>query len=160
MAARQTPPPDPRGGDVNRVEPSFRGTAEPDARAGQSTPKATRSDAANSAKHLSGFSAGLGAWLIAAPFLLGYEFTGAVSNDVVCGLIVLALGALRYSKPLENVWASWTNAGIGAWLVIAPFVLLPYSYGAFWNDLAVGVLLILTGAGSALASARYARGTR
>jgi VIT1/CCC1 family predicted Fe2+/Mn2+ transporter len=157
MAARQTPPPDPRGADVQRVDPQFRGTAGPDTRPGHPPPGKSPAAAASSAKHLSGFSAGLGAWLIAAPFLLAYEFPGATTNDIVCGLLVLVLGITRYAKPLSNVWASWTNAGIGAWLVAAPFVLLPYSFGTFWNDIAVGLLLVVTGASSALATARYAR---
>jgi hypothetical protein len=165
MAAKHTPPPDPRGADVERAEPQFTGTARTgtpktatgEPRGGPTAVRHTPDDAARSAKSISGFSAGLGAWLIAAPFLLGYEFTGPLANDVVCGVLVLALALMRFGKPLANVWASWTVAGIGFWLILAPFVLLPYDYSAFWNDVIVGALLVLTGAGSALATGRGLR---
>lgn len=37
---------------------------------------------------------GLGAWLVAAPFVLAYPLTGAMWNDVLVGLVVLALTGL------------------------------------------------------------------
>jgi VIT1/CCC1 family predicted Fe2+/Mn2+ transporter len=160
MAAKHSPPPDPRGADVQRAEPQFTGTAKTstgDLRGGPTAVRNTPSAPATSARHLSGFSAGLGAWLIVAPFLLGYELVAPMANDVVCGVLVLALAVTRYSKPLANVWASWTVAGIGAWLIFAPYVLAPYEFGAYWNDLVVGALLVLTGASSALATGRGLR---
>lgn len=120
---------------------------------------ASRDNAAKSVKHLSGTVAGLGAWLIIAPFVLPYFASPEIVfpapyNDVVCGILILILGALRWSKPLDNVWASYTNAGIGAWLVIAPFVLAPYSFGATVNDVVIGLLVIALSIASAGATKR------
>ncbi|CUH40572.1 SPW repeat [Jannaschia seosinensis] len=142
MAERRTTPPNPRGAEREQVPPPGGAAVH---RADPST-----------AKHMAAFSAGLGAWLILAPFLLGYDTAGALWNDVVCGIIVLGLGILRYTKPLENVGASYTNAGVGFWLLFAPFFLLPYEVAAYWNDIVVGALLIITGLGSALAARRAA----
>ncbi|PRY94850.1 SPW repeat-containing protein [Hasllibacter halocynthiae] len=113
-----------------------------------------RENAAQTVKHLSGTIAGLGAWLIIAPFILPYFAAPdivipAPYNDVVCGVLLLILGAIRWGKPLDNVWASYTSAGIGAWLVIAPFVLAPYSFGATVNDIVIGLLAIVLGIASA-----------
>lgn len=150
MANQTTPPRDPS------VHTTSTSTATGTTTADRAHPVGD----ASSAKHASGFSAGLGAWLVIAPFLLGYITPASFWNDIVCGLIVLALGVLRYGKPLENVWASWTNAGIGAWLVIAPFVLLPFDAGALWNDVVVGILLILSSTASAMAVSRSPRTAR
>lgn len=125
-------------------------------------------------------NAGIGAWLILAPFLLGYAALGpALWNDVVCGLWLVVAGLTRAGGTRKNEWLSWTNAGFGAWLVIAPFV-LGYAArvgttaegaaaadpgivgsvnvtGAIWNDVVVGILVAILGVYSALQTRRAVR---
>jgi hypothetical protein len=43
---------------------------------------------------LTAVTLGLGLWLVAAPFLLGYPLTVAMWNDLLVGLVVLALAGL------------------------------------------------------------------
>lgn len=110
----------------------------------------TRSDTAKSyakgeVKTASGINLTLGAWLVIAPFLLGAT-APATWNDVLAGLAVLALAGTRIAKPAASTTSiSWINLSIGVWLIIAPFVLGYSSQVAIWNDVIVGVLLVMFG---------------
>lgn len=107
-----------------------------------------------SAKIATNTNIGIGVWLILAPFVLGYSGLPApMWNDVVCGVLIVVLGGIRTSGILQNVGLSYTNAGIGAWLIAAPFV-LGYSNlpAPMWNDIAVGVLVLVLGIWSAQAT--------
>lgn len=98
---------------------------------------------------LSGINLVLGAWLIMVPFLFGAP-AAALWNDVVVGALVLALAGVRVSKPTSGTKsASWINAAIGLWLIVAPFVLGYGTGGPMWNDVIVGVLILAFGACSA-----------
>jgi hypothetical protein len=103
---------------------------------------------------------GTGVWLVLAPFILGYAaFAAPLWNDIVCGALIIVLGGVRRSGIMRNVGLSYTNAGIGAWLIIAPWV-LPYEglQPAIWNDVVVGILVLIMGIWSASAT-RSAAGT-
>lgn len=72
----------------------------------------------------SGLNLIAGLWLIIAPFLLNYgDLREALGNDIIIGIIVAALAAIRISGAYQAAWLSWTNFVLGAWLIIAPFVL-------------------------------------
>jgi hypothetical protein len=51
---------------------------------------------------LAAVTLGLGIWLVAAPFVLAYPLTGAMWNDVLVGLVVLALTGLGTTAPVED----------------------------------------------------------
>ncbi len=113
--------------------------------------------AVKTVKLASGTNAGIGVWLVLAPFVLGYSaLQGPLWNDIITGVIIAALAMIRFGSPLGSVWASWTNAGIGAWLVIAPFVLGGYVVPATWNDIVTGVLVVILAVVSAQATPRGA----
>ena len=129
----------------------------------------------------SGVNLGTGIWLIIAPFILGYSMLRpAVWNDVVVGILVAILAGARIGGPLRHPGYSWFNAGIGVWLIIAPFI-LPYrmlaatvgtaatdtaattanvavagvanvGHIATWNDVICGVILLILGVISASAT--------
>jgi hypothetical protein len=64
----------------------------------------------------------LGAWLIVSPWLLGFsKETTTMSNMVVIGvaLIAVALGAIF----VPQAWEEWTEAALGLWLMVSPWVL-------------------------------------
>ncbi|MDJ0388424.1 SPW repeat protein [Roseomonas sp. E05] len=132
-----------------------------------------RTSSTGALRWASGINVVAGLWLIAAPFLLGYSaIPAALWNDIVCGVLIAALAALHLRSPTRGQGLSWTVAGIGAWLVLAPFI-LPYDTlmeqvgaapnvaapepmgpgqadnAAFWNDIIVGVVAMLLGAWSA-----------
>lgn len=101
-----------------------------------------------------------GLWLLAAPFVLGYSAVGAaVSNAIIVGLVVLGLAWYRTANPARALSASWTNAVLGGWLIVAPFV-LGYSAtaAAVTNDIIVGLVVLTLGAVSAIAGNKLSAG--
>lgn len=79
----------------------------------------------------------VGAWLTAAPGLLGYG-DPARSNDHVFGPLAATVGltaAFGATRPLR-----WLNLPIGLWLVAAPWV-LGYGRVELVNSILVGVAL-------------------
>lgn len=106
----------------------------------------------------SGTNIAAGVWLLAAPFVLGYGgITAAVTNSIVVGLVVLSLAWYRTANPSRTMGASWTNALLGGWLIVAPFV-LGYSAttAAVTNDIIIGLVVLSLGTASALAGRRLA----
>ena len=117
----------------------------------------------------SGINIVAGLWLIIAPFVLGYvDIRAALWNDIVVGIIVAAFAVARVARPLMNPSLSWINAVLGLWLIVAPFA-LGYGRGvdaealaaegfvgaaptAMWNDIIVGVIILVLGAWSALSA--------
>lgn len=103
----------------------------------------------------SGINAIAGIWLIVAPFLLGYsdDSDNALWNDVIIGIAILVIAAIRVFGAYRAAALSWLNAVLGAWLILAPFI-LDYSEHdtPLWNDIIVGVIVLVAGAWSALAS--------
>jgi len=123
-------------------------------------------------------NAGIGAWLILAPFLLGYAaIDAALWNDVVCGAWLVVAGLARAGGTRRNEWLSWTNLGFGVWLILAPFALgyeveaaeaviegegvvganpvvgadgVANVTGAYWNNVAVGILVAVLAAYAAM----------
>ena len=106
-------------------------------------------------KTASGLNLVLGIWLLIAPFLLGNSGGGALAmwNDMVVGVIVLILAWIRFANPASATGLSWTNAVLGLWLILAPFI-LGYSgtAAALWNDIIVGIAVAVFGTWSALAT--------
>lgn len=108
----------------------------------------------------SGINVVLGLWLVIAPFLLGYSgLTAALWNDVLIGALIAILAGIRTAKPLQQEGISWTNVVLGAWLIVAPFVL---GYGAAQaesaarvaqsNDIIVGLVVVVLASWSGIAS--------
>jgi hypothetical protein len=97
---------------------------------------------------------GTGVWLVIAPFVLGYAALQApLWNDIVCGALIVVLAGIRRSNISRNEGLSYVNAGIGAWLIIAPWILAYGDYQpAIWNDVAVGILVLIMGIWSASAT--------
>ena len=86
-----------------------------------------------------------GAWLLAAPFVLGYPHhyprEPALANDLVIGVLVLTLSAAHTGRWQTNRWASRGVLVLGLWLLLAPGVL------GYWHRLMVAVASdMITGA--------------
>ncbi len=90
----------------------------------------------------------LGAALILSPWMAGYfDSTPATANAVLVGIALMAttLGAMLAPK----VWEEWTEAALGLWLMLSPWV-LGYSmvqsamFVAAFGGLAVLVLSLWT----------------
>ncbi len=100
----------------------------------------------------------LGAWLIAAPFMLYSGVGSALGNDIVVGVLVVIFALVAIAS--RAAWASWINVALGVWEIIAPFA-LGYSgtTAAVTNDIIVGVAFIVFGLISALSARSAAVGT-
>ena len=124
----------------------------------------TREERRREAVHwLSGTNIVLGVWLFIAPFAVGYTvLEPAVWNDMVIGATIFILALIRTMAPLQYEGISWTNAVLGGWLIIAPFILGYSAFdsagqdvnttGAIWNDIVIGVIVLALAAWSAQAS--------
>jgi len=93
-------------------------------------------------KTASGLNVVAGIWLILAPFILGYaNLVPAFWNDVVVGILLVVLAGIRVANPNQYVGLSWTNLGLGIWLILAPFILDYAVYATpMWNDIMVGIV--------------------
>ncbi len=99
----------------------------------------------------SGVNILLGLWLIIAPFVLTYAQASALWNDIIVGVLVIVFASASLSGP-RNAWFSWLNAALGLWLVAAPFALTYIELAAFWNDIILGVVILILAAWSASAA--------
>lgn len=76
---------------------------------------------------------------------------GSTANGIIFGIIVAILAATRFSGA-TGPWASWIDALIGVWMIISPWV---YHYAGeawMWNSIVVGIIMVVLGVWSALAS--------
>jgi predicted signal transduction protein with EAL and GGDEF domain len=114
------------------------------------------SNAKSSARTASGLNLLAGAWLIIAPWALGYsQVSAAVWNDVIVGATIVILAGIRTATPDRYTGVSWTNVVLGVWLLVAPFILVYSAGGApVWNDIIVGILVVSLGWVSAANTAK------
>ena len=85
-------------------------------------------------------SAALGIWLMLAPFEFGSVGAAAHSDHLIGALIVTA--AVIALADVGRA-ARFINMLFGAWIIAAPWILDGATAGAKWNDLIVGILVIL-----------------
>jgi hypothetical protein len=112
------------------------------------------------AKSLSWLVAVAGLWEVLSPFILGYSaITVALWNAIIVGVVLIVLAAwaalseqVRLDRNLE-----WINAVLGVWLILSPFA-LNYStvVTALWNNIIVGVVVIVLAAWAATTFGRPA----
>lgn len=84
----------------------------------------------------------LGVWVVLSPWALGYQDTRvAMVNALVVGLalIAAALGAIF----VPRAWEEWTEVVLGAWLVMAPWVLgFSMLYQATLSTVVTGLVIV------------------
>jgi hypothetical protein len=93
----------------------------------------------------------LGLWLAVSPWALSYahEATPAWNAHVVG--VVIAVAALAALAAFQK-WEEWVNAALGAWLIVSPFLLGFSAIGAaLWNQLIVGLVVLVLAAWAAMA---------
>lgn len=90
----------------------------------------------------------VGGWLTVSPWLVGSNGSTALRwSNLAVGVLLVALGALRVSRPATPRGPA-ISFGLGAWTIVAAFV-LSFQNGAtgtapLWNAIACGA--VLTGA--------------
>lgn len=112
-------------------------------------------EAASIAQLPSGLNVLAGMWLILAPSALGYRESGsdAMWNDSIIGAGIALLALVRVTSPRATAELSWVNFVLGAWLIVAPFVLGygagPNAFAATSNDIIIGLVVLVLAAWSA-----------
>jgi SPW repeat len=108
----------------------------------------------NQVRWASGINVIAGLWLIISPFVLSYTgLQGALWNDVILGIVIAALAAIRVAGAMDQPWLSWVNVVLGAWVIISAWVLgFVDTPAALWDNVIVGVIVLIVAAWSALAS--------
>ena len=85
-------------------------------------------------------SALLGVWLMAAPDILGSQGAAADSDHLVGALVVTiaTIALAEVARPLRLL-----NILAGLWFVAAPWLLEGATTTSRWNDVIIGVVLVL-----------------
>jgi uncharacterized membrane protein len=84
--------------------------------------------------------AALGIWLMVAPTVLGSRGATA-ANDQLIGALVVTFAAIGFGEAPRA--ARLVNIPLGVWLIVAPWLLRDVSSAVRWNDVAVGLLVVL-----------------
>ncbi len=99
-----------------------------------------------------------GVWEILAPFILGFAVVPAgLWNNVIVGVVLIILGA--WAALTANIGTArtldWIAAVVGLWLIVSPFILgTAVITAAIWNDIIVGIIVLILGAWAAMAAPR------
>ncbi len=80
----------------------------------------------------------LGIWLFISAFTWPHS-SAQMTNTWVMGVITVIVGIVSIGAP------SWRyiNTIVGAWLIISSFALRRVTRGTFWNNLLVGIAILL-----------------
>ena len=84
-------------------------------------------------------TAGLGAWLVAAPPTFGDVAPAMVASDVVSGAVLVMLGLASLSWRLAPL--RWASALVGIWVMFAPLVFWTDNAAVYVNGTLVGALV-------------------
>ena len=99
----------------------------------------------------------LGIWVIISPFVLGFaSIPQAMWNNVGAGIVVAALALTQTGSPRQSGW-SWANVILGAWLIISPFALAFATTTAVWNNVILGIIILIVGLTNAAVTHAHAR---
>ncbi len=83
----------------------------------------------------------LGAWLIASPWIFGYDgISMALWDSVIIGALIVIFAAARYATPLGG--ASWPSVVLGLWTIASPWVFGFVGAGR-WNSVVLGIIVAL-----------------
>lgn len=103
------------------------------------------------ARITSGINILLGIWLLASPWVFGYQAAGsaAVSNSVIIGALIAILAAANSFAHHTRTGPNWINVLLALWTMISPLV---YGYTANTGGLGDNIVLAILVAGFAICS--------
>jgi len=98
-------------------------------------------------KHVVQINVLLGAWLIVAPFILGYSGSMVeLGNDISIGLVLVGCSWWILAAMRGQLGATTLQLLGGLWLVAAPFYFHYEKLSrAYTNDVIAGVLVVMVG---------------
>jgi uncharacterized membrane protein YkgB len=83
----------------------------------------------------------LGIWLCISPWALRFDLEPAATRAaVVSGILIILAEIVTLS--VFRAWEEWINALLGAWLMVAPWVLGITALAAKANFIVVGLLVL------------------
>ncbi len=102
----------------------------------------------------SGLNIIAGIWLIISPFVLRFSQMNTIRNDdIIVGIIVAVLAAIRAFGAYQAAWLSWINLLLGIWVFISAFIFTSMATPMpFWNSIILGIIVFILGGWSALSS--------
>jgi SPW repeat len=97
----------------------------------------------------------IGFWLIISPWAVGARGGAAMTEDVIVGVVIVAVALWSLSAPLTMTAPGWINLVLGIWMLIAPWAIgyVRFATGPATNDTIMGILVIVF-AGIRIASGR------
>jgi hypothetical protein len=106
---------------------------------------------------ISGLNLLAGIWLFVSAFVV-LAHTPLAVNNVICGVIVIVLAAIRFFAADAGDWISWVNALVGVWVVCSPWGVMGVVPGGptpamMVNNGLTGAAIVLFGLWSTMATA-------
>ena len=97
-----------------------------------------------------------GLWLLISPWVLGYTDVGnATTNDVVLGIVIAIIAAIRMWGSWSAAWLSWLNVVLGIWVIASPRILgYTTNNAALWDNVIFGIVVVILAGWTAITEAR------
>jgi hypothetical protein len=95
-----------------------------------------------------------GIWILISPFVLAFQHVnGAMTNNVIFGIVIGLLALYRFMNPAMNAGVSWLNVLFGIWILISPFVIgFNMDHVPTTNNVVMGIVVIILAGWSAVAT--------
>ncbi len=102
----------------------------------------------------SGLDVLAGIWILISPFVLGvHNLQQFTTNNVIVGIVIGVLAAIRFFGAYQASYLSWINAILGLWLLLTPWILRFSHYSTpTTNNVIFGIVVIVLACWSALAT--------
>jgi len=91
----------------------------------------------------------LGAWLLASIYMWPHSIA-SVTNTGLVGILTIAIALVS----LYVAWTRWMNVVLGAWLTASTLVIEHAVIPTMWNNVLVGLLVILASLASPMVHRR------
>jgi hypothetical protein len=82
----------------------------------------------------------VGGWLLLCPFVFGYWRTHGGTTDLICGAVLISLGAFFSRRPSGLPFEP--SVVVGAWLVLAPMLVQEDRVPFFMTDFLTGFIVV------------------
>ncbi|MGE5609227.1 MAG: SPW repeat protein [Bacillota bacterium] len=101
----------------------------------------------------SGFVVVVGIWLMVSPVVLSFPEHSARAHNVILGIVIGVIAAVRVLFAHEHPALSWVNVALGVWVLSSPWI-LGYASNVVptTNNVIAGILVTVLATWSALAS--------
>ncbi len=126
-----------------------------------SPPHETSRDLHAGVRLASGLNVIAGVWLFVSAWVLGYDDDGAaLANALIVGALIAVLAGIRFAGA-DDLAPSWLNLVAGGWTFFSAWILgFGNLHDAVWNNVIVGVIVVVLALVSASATTLESRVAR